>query len=193
MKDLCFVTGNQNKFKEVKKLVKTFNLISLNDLNFFDEIKETDPSIKGNAFIKANFIHKKFNIDCFSDDTGLFINSLNGEPGVRSARYAGDISNSDDNTKLVLNKLRYKKNRFAHFQTIICLILNDKIEYFEGIIRGRITNSPIGANGFGYDPIFMPMDSNKTFAQFSLEEKNKVSHRAIATKKLINYLNNFSL
>ena len=89
--------------------------------------------------------------------------------------------------------MRYKKNRFAHFQTIICLILNDKIEYFEGIIRGRITNSPIGANGFGYDPIFMPMDSNKTFAQFSLEEKNKVSHRAIATKKLINYLNNFSL
>ena len=193
MKDLCFVTGNHNKFKEVKKLVKTFNLISLNDLNFFDEIQETSSSIKGNSFIKANFIHKKFNIDCFSDDTGLFINSLNGEPGVRSARYAGDISNSDDNTKLVLNKLRYKKNRFAHFQTIICLILNDKIEYFEGIIRGRITNSPIGANGFGYDPIFMPMDSNKTFAQFSLEEKNKVSHRAIATKKLINYLNNFSL
>ena len=193
MKDLCFVTGNHNKFKEVKKLVKTFNLISLNDLNFFDEIQETSSSIKGNAFINANFIHKKFNIDCFSDDTGLFINSLNGEPGVRSARYAGDISNSDDNTKLVLNKLRYKKNRFAHFQTIICLILNDKIEYFEGIIKGRITNSPIGANGFGYDPIFMPMDSNKTFAQFSLEEKNKVSHRAIATKKLINYLNNFSL
>ena len=193
MKDLCFVTGNHNKFKEVKKLVKTFNLISLNDLNFFDEIQETSSSIKGNAFIKANFIHKKFNIDCFSDDTGLFINSLNGEPGVRSARYAGDISNSDDNTKLVLNKLRYKKNRFAHFQTIICLILNDEIEYFEGIIKGRITNSPIGANGFGYDPIFMPMDSNKTFAQFSLEEKNKVSHRAIATKKLINYLNNFSL
>ena len=193
MKDLCFVTGNHNKFKEVKKLVKTFNLISLNDLNFFDEIQETSSSIKGNAFIKANFINKKFNIDCFSDDTGLFINSLNGEPGVRSARYAGDISNSDDNTKLVLNKLRYKKNRFAHFQTIICLILNDEIEYFEGIIRGRITNSPIGANGFGYDRIFMPMDSNKTFAQFSLEEKNKVSHRAIATKKLINYLNNFSL
>ncbi len=192
MKDLCFVTGNQNKFKEVKKLVKTFNLISLNDLNFFDEIKETDPSIKGNAFIKANFIQKKYNIDCFSDDTGLFVDSLDGEPGVRSARYAGDISNSDDNIKLVLNKLRDKKNRFAHFQTIICLILNNKIEYFEGIIRGKITKSPLGDHGFGYDPIFVPIDSNKTFAQFSLEEKNKVSHRAIATRKLITYLNNLS-
>lgn len=193
MKDLCFVTGNQNKFKEVKKLVKTFNLISLNDLNFFDEIKETDPSIKGNAFIKANFIQKKYNIDCFSDDTGLFVDSLDGEPGVRSARYAGDISNSDDNIKLVLNKLRDKKNRFAHFQTIICLILNNKIEYFEGIIRGKITKSPLGDHGFGYDPIFVPIDSNKTFAQFSLEEKNRVSHRAIATRKLITYLNNLSL
>ena len=192
MKDLCFVTGNHNKFKEVKKLVKTFNLISLNDLNFFDEIKETDPSIKGNAFIKANFIQKKYNIDCFSDDTGLFVDSLDGEPGVRSARYAGDISNSDDNIKLVLNKLRDKKNRFAHFQTIICLILNNKIEYFEGIIRGKITKSPLGDHGFGYDPIFVPIDSNKTFAQFSLEEKNKVSHRAIATRKLITYLNNLS-
>ena len=193
MKDLCFVTGNQNKFKEVKKLVKTFNLISLNDLNFFDEIKETDPSIKGNAFIKANFIQKKYNIDCFSDDTGLFVDSLDGEPGVRSARYAGDISNSDDNIKLVLNKLRDKKNRFAHFQTIICLILNNKIEYFEGIIRGKITKSPLGDHGFGYDPIFVPIHSNKTFAQFSLEEKNRVSHRAIATRKLITYLNNLSL
>ena len=193
MKDLCFVTGNQNKFKEVKKLVKTFNLISLNDLNFSDEIQETDPSIKGNAFIKANFIYKKYNLDCFSDDTGLFIDCLDGEPGVRSARYAGDNSSSDDNIKLVLNKLKYKKNRFAHFQTIICLILNNKIEYFEGIIRGKITKSPLGDHGFGYDPIFMPMDSNKTFAQFSLEEKNKVSHRAKATRKLIKYLNNFSL
>ena len=193
MKDLCFVTGNQYKFKEVKKLVKTFNLISLNDLNFFDEIQETDPSIKGNAFIKANFIHKKYNLDCFSDDTGLFIDCLDGEPGVRSARYAGDNSSSDDNIKLVLNKLKFKKNRFAHFQTIICLILNNKIEYFEGIIRGKITKSPLGDHGFGYDPIFMPMDSNKTFAQFSLEEKNKVSHRAIATRKLITYLNNFNL
>lgn len=193
MKDLCFVTGNQNKFKEVKKLVKTFNLISLNDLNFSDEIQETDPSIKGNAFIKANFIYKKYNLDCFSDDTGLFIDCLDGEPGVRSARYAGDNSSSDDNIKLVLNKLKFKKNRFAHFQTIICLILNNKIEYFEGIIRGKITKSPLGDHGFGYDPIFMPMDSNKTFAQFSLEEKNKVSHRAKATRKLIKYLNNFSL
>ena len=193
MKDLCFVTGNQNKFKEVKKLVKTFNLISLNDLNFSDEIQETDPSIKGNAFIKANFIHKKYNLDCFSDDTGLFIDCLDGEPGVRSARYAGDSSSSDDNIKLVLNKLKYKKNRFAHFQTIICLILNNKIEYFEGIIEGKITKTPLGDHGFGYDPIFMPINSNKTFAQFSLEEKNKVSHRAIATRKLITYLNNFSL
>ncbi len=193
MKDLCFVTGNQNKFKEVKKLVKTFNLISLNDLNFFDEIQETDPSIKGNAFIKANFIHKKYNLDCFSDDTGLFIDCLDGEPGVRSARYAGDNSSSDDNIKLVLNKLKYKKNRFAHFQTIICLILNNKIEYFEGIIEGKITKTLLGDHGFGYDPIFMPINSNKTFAQFSLEEKNKVSHRAIATRKLITYLNNFSL
>ena len=191
---IVLASSNKNKIKEFKRILEPLDieLITQTELGV-KEVPETGVSFEENSIIKSKNAYMQTNLPTIADDSGIEVDALNGEPGIFSARYAGDISNSDDNTKLVLNKLRYKKNRFAHFQTIICLILNDEIEYFEGIIKGRITNSPIGANGFGYDPIFMPMDSNKTFAQFSLEEKNKVSHRAIATKKLINYLNNFSL
>jgi XTP/dITP diphosphohydrolase len=189
MRDICFVTGNQNKIIEVEKLIKNFKIISTKDLNFYDEIPETENTIKGNAFIKSSFIYNKFNINCFSDDSGLFINALGGEPGVRSARYASEISDTEKNINLVLKNLRGEEDRSAAFQTCICLIINGKISYFEGSVKGIITSKRLGSRGFGYDPIFIPEGFERSFAQMSLEEKNKISHRSIATKKLVNFLN----
>ena len=189
MRDICFVTGNQNKIIEVEKLIKNFKIISTKDLHFYDEIPETENTIKGNAFIKSSFIYNKFNINCFSDDSGLFINALGGEPGVRSARYASEISHTEKNINLVLKNLRGEEDRSAAFQTCICLIINGKISYFEGSVKGIITSKRLGSRGFGYDPIFIPEGYERSFAQMSLEEKNKISHRSIATKKLVNFLN----
>jgi XTP/dITP diphosphohydrolase len=189
MRDICFVTGNQNKIIEVEKLIKNFKIISTKDLNFYDEIPETENTIKGNAFIKSSFIYNKFNINCFSDDSGLFINALGGEPGVRSARYASEISDTEKNINLVLKNLRGEEDRSAAFQTCICLIINGKTSYFEGSVKGIITSKRLGSRGFGYDPIFIPEGYERSFAQMSLEEKNKISHRSIATKKLVNFLN----
>ena len=126
MKQICFVTGNKNKLQEIQQLLFSFKIISLHDLNFFDDIPETENTIEGNAFLKANFINNKFNIDCFSDDTGLFIDSLDGLPGVKSARFAGENSNSEENISLVLKSLENKKSRSATFKTVICLIINNR-------------------------------------------------------------------
>ena len=189
MNKICFVTGNKNKLREVQKLLFSYHLLSLEDLNFRDEIQETEDTIEGNALLKANHIYKKFEINCFSDDTGLFIDSLNGQPGVKSARFAGDNSNSEDNIRLVLKKLKGKENRNAVFRTVICLIINGKINYFHGEVKGIITEEKTGDKGFGYDPIFIPEGFNKTFSEFTLEEKNKLSHRAIAVSKLVKFLN----
>ena len=192
MRELCFVTGNQNKINEVQLLLENFTLLSPSDLNHFDEIPETKQTIKGNAHLKSSFIHDKFGVDCFSDDSGLFIKSLDGLPGVKSARFAGEISDANQNIDLVLRKLEKHDDRSATFETIICLILNGKIKYFNGMISGKITYERIGEKGFGYDPIFLPDGYNKTFAEFSIDEKNLISHRSIAVKKLINYLNNLN-
>ena len=189
MNKICFVTGNKNKLREVQKLLFSYHLLSLEDLNFRDEIQETEDTIEGNALLKANHIYKKFEINCFSDDTGLFIDSLNGQPGVKSARFAGDNSNSEDNIRLVLKKLNGKENRNAVFRTVICLIINGKINYFHGEVKGIITKEKTGDKGFGYDPIFIPEGFNKSFSEFTLEEKNKLSHRAIAVSKLVKFLN----
>jgi len=189
MNKICFVTGNKNKLREVQKLLFSYHLLSLEDLNFRDEIQETEDTIEGNALLKANHIYKKFEINCFSDDTGLFIDSLDGQPGVKSARFAGDNSNSEDNIRLVLKKLNGKENRNAVFRTVICLIINGKINYFHGEVKGIITEEKTGDKGFGYDPIFIPEGFNKTFSEFTLEEKNKLSHRAIAVSKLAKFLN----
>ena len=189
MNKICFVTGNKNKLREVQKLLFSYHLLSLEDLNFRDEIQETEDTIEGNALLKANHIYKKFEINCFSDDTGLFIDSLDGQPGVKSARFAGDNSNSEDNIRLVLKKLKGKENRNAVFRTVICLIINGKINYFNGEVKGIITKEKTGDKGFGYDPIFIPEGFNKTFSEFTLEEKNKLSHRAIAVSKLVKFLN----
>ena len=191
MNKICFVTGNKNKLREVQKLLFSYHLLSLEDLNFRDEIQETEDTIEGNALLKANHIYKKFEINCFSDDTGLFIDSLDGQPGVKSARFAGDNSNSEDNLRLVLKKLNGKENRNAVFRTVICLIINGKINYFHGEVKGIITEEETGDKGFGYDPIFIPEGFKKTFSEFTLEEKNKLSHRAIAVSKLVKFLNKY--
>ena len=191
MNKICFVTGNKNKLREVQKLLFSYHLLSLDDLNFRDEILETEDTIDGNALLKADHIFKKFEINCFSDDTGLFIDSLNGQPGVKSARFAGDSSNSEDNIRLVLEKLNGKENRNAVFRTVICLIINGEINYFHGEVNGVITKEKTGDKGFGYDPIFIPEGFKKTFSEFTLEEKNKLSHRAIAVSKLVKFLNKY--
>ena len=191
MNKICFVTGNKNKLREVQKLLFSYRLLSLDDLNYTDEILETEDTIEGNALLKADHIFKKFEINCFSDDTGLFIDSLDGQPGVMSARFAGDSSNSEDNIRLVLEKLNGKENRNAVFRTVICLIINGEINYFHGEVKGVITKEKTGDKGFGYDPIFIPVGFNKTFSEFTLEEKNNLSHRAIAVSKLVKFLNKY--
>lgn len=191
MKQICFVTGNKNKLQEIQQLLFSFKIISLHDLNFFDDIPETENTIEGNAFLKANFINNKFNIDCFSDDTGLFIDSLDGLPGVKSARFAGENSNSEENISLVLKSLENKKSRSATFKTVICLIINNRKHFFEGSIPGTITEQKSGESGFGYDPIFIPFGYNKTFSEMTIEEKNLISHRSKAVQKLIKFLNSY--
>jgi XTP/dITP diphosphohydrolase len=192
MTEICFVTSNNNKIKEVQSLIKNQKLISLKDLNFNREIKETENTIKKNAFIKANFIFNKYGVNCFSDDSGLQVDALDNQPGVRSARYAGENASSNDNVDLLLENLKDIKDRRAKFITFICLIINSDVKFFEGMIRGNITHTRRGDNGFGYDPIFAPDGYKKTFAEMPFEYKNSISHRAIATKKLIKYLNSLN-
>ena len=189
MNEICFVTGNKNKLREVQNLLTNYKIVSLDDLNFSEDIAETENTIQGNAELKASFIYNKYNIDCFSDDTGLFIDSLGGLPGVKSARYAGENCNSEENINLVLKNLKDKSDRNASFKTVICLILNNTRHFFEGVINGKITEEKVGNGGFGYDPIFVPEGFDKTFSELTLNEKNAISHRGIAVNKLVNFLN----
>lgn len=187
--DLLFATSNKNKILEIKKVLpKEFNIKSLDDIGFCEEIPENENTIEGNAIFKANYIYKKYNLNVFSDDTGLEVDSLNGKPGVHSARYAGISKNSTDNINKLLKKLKNKKNRKARFKTIIALILNSKTHTFEGVVEGIITKKPKGENGFGYDPVFIPSGYTKTFGELSIEEKNSISHRSLAMNKLIDFI-----
>jgi len=187
--DLIFATGNQNKLLEINKIIpNNVKIISLKDLKFSDDIPENENTIEGNAIYKAKYIYNKFNTNVFSDDTGLEVEALNGEPGVYSARYAGEACDSNDNINKLLKKLNKKKNRNARFKTIIALIIKNKIHTFEGIINGEILKNPIGENGFGYDSIFRPAGYSKSFAELSMNEKNIISHRSLAIKKLINFI-----
>lgn len=187
--DLLFATSNKNKVLEIKKVLpKEFNIKSLDDIGFCEEIPENENTIEGNAIFKANYMYKKYNLNVFADDTGLEVDSLNGKPGVHSARYAGISKNSTDNINKLLKKLKNKKNRKARFKTIIALILNSKIHTFEGVVEGNITKKPKGENGFGYDPVFIPRGYTKTFGELSLEEKNSISHRSLAMNKLIDFI-----
>ena len=190
MKKLIFATNNQHKLEEVSHLIKdNYKILSLKDINCFEEIPETSDTIKGNASQKSHYIFDKFGIDCFADDTGLEIEVLDGRPGVYSARYAGEEHNFEKNMNKVLAEMRELTNRKARFKTVISLIINGEERFFKGIINGVILNEKRGKKGFGYDPIFQPIGYNLTFAEMPLEEKNKISHRAIAVRNLINYLN----
>ena len=188
--ELIIATHNENKVLEFKKkLSSKYLLKSLSDLNFTDEIPENENSIKKNAIFKSKFIHNIFKSNVFSDDTGLEIESLNNEPGVHSARYSGEKKDPLKNINLVLKKMKGVSNRKARFRTVISLMMDNKNYCFEGIVNGTIIDKPKGDMGFGYDPIFVADNMNKTFAEITLIEKNKISHRAIATNKLIDFLN----
>lgn len=188
---LVFATHNQNKFKEVQLLMpKHIELVSLTDLNCFKEIPETGTTLKENAQLKADYVTKNYNLPCFSDDTGLLVNALNGAPGVYSARYAGEQKSSEDNMQKLLNALQNKKDRTARFETVISLNLNNENQFFTGIAEGVICEHKKGITGFGYDPIFKPNGFDSTFAELSLVTKNTISHRGKAIQKLLMFLKN---
>ena len=186
---LVFASSNKNKIFEIQSMLpETIQILSLEDIGCMEEIPETADSIEGNAILKANYVTSKYGYDCFADDTGLQVAALNGEPGVFSARYAGEQRNSDDNMNKLLDNLSDENNRKAQFKTVIALNLNGKQELFTGIAEGEITFEKTGTKGFGYDPIFQPIGYKETFAELSLEIKNEISHRGKATQKLINFL-----
>ena len=186
---LVFATQNEGKYNEVKKLIPSvISLLSLDDLNFCGEIEETGKTLKQNAKIKSDFIYKNYNTNCFADDSGLEIDSLKGLPGVYSARFAGNNCKSQDNIEKVWRLLAGYKNTNAKLKSVFSLNINGKTFFFEGKIEGKIIFDQRGQNGFGYDSIFIPNGHKKTFAELDLIEKNKISHRSKALKKLIIFL-----
>lgn len=186
---LVFASNNKNKIQEIQALVpNSIQILSLEKIGCTEDIPETADTIEGNAILKANYVTEKYGYDCFADDTGLEVDSLNGAPGVYSARYAGEQKDANDNMDKLLDELKDKSNRKANFKTVIALNLNGKQNLFTGIINGKIINEKIGTNGFGYDPIFVADGYNKTFAELSMEEKSTISHRGIAVKELILFL-----
>ncbi len=189
---LIFATGNANKVKEVQVLVgDDVQIKSLHDLNHFDELSETHDTLEANALEKAQFIFEKYGQNCFSEDTGLEVEALNGEPGVYSARYAGPDKGADDNMELLLKNLEGITNRKARFRTVISLIIDAKEYRFEGVAEGHVLEGRRGAHGFGYDPVFQPIGYERTYAEMSLEEKAPISHRGKAVKQLVTFLKNF--
>lgn len=187
---LCFATNNSHKLSEVSQLIrKEFQIVSLQEIGCTEEIPEDHDTIAENSKAKAEYVHINYGVNCFADDTGLEVEALSGEPGVYSARFAGPDKNDDDNISLLLKKLNGKMNRAARFRTVITLIIDGSIRQFEGIIKGNIIEQKAGSYGFGYDPVFMPEGYSLTFGQMSSVEKNRISHRAIATRKLVDYLN----
>ena len=191
---LVFATQNENKAQEMQSLLpEYFKIITLKDIRCFDEIPETAETLEGNSLLKASFISETYNLNCFADDTGLEIEALDNRPGVYSARYAGPEKSAAANINKVLLELEGKTARNAQFRTLITLILNKSTFSFEGIVRGEIISEKRGENGFGYDPIFVPEGEIRTFAEMSLEEKNKHSHRARAFQKMIEFLNELKI
>ena len=186
---LIFGSSNKNKVTEIQKVLPDGIVIqTIGDLGYTEDIPETADTIEGNAILKAQFVHDKWNENCFADDSGLIIEALNGEPGVYSARYAGKQRSDEDNINKVLHKLGVEENRKANFVTVIALYWKNKLITFQGEIKGTINYSPKGNNGFGYDPIFVPENYEQTFAEMSLEDKSLLSHRAAAISKMVNYI-----
>lgn len=189
MKSLIFATNNKHKIEEAKHILHDkYKLVSLSELGFSDDIPETEPTLEGNASLKAWFIYNKFKTDCFADDTGLEVDALNGEPGVYSARYAGDTHDFYLNTSKLLANLEGQTNRKARFRTVVSLILAGVETRFDGILEGIIINERKGNHGFGYDPVFVPQGYSQTIAEMPADLKNKISHRALAMQKMADFL-----
>lgn len=198
MTTLVFASKNQNKIKEINEILShdfpQSNIVikGLDDISFNEDIPETSPTIKENAIQKARYIYDRYEIDCFAEDSGLEVDFLNGDPGVYSARYAGTQRNDNDNIDLLLNKMKYAKDRTARFKTTIALYYCDQLYIFEGICQGRISKRRLGSQGFGYDPVFIPDGEERSFGQMPSEDKNKISHRYIALNKMIAVLREIS-
>lgn len=187
--NIVFATHNLHKLKEVQALMpSSIKLLSLDDIGCFEDIPETADTIEGNAMLKADYVKRKYKMDCFADDTGLQVEALNGEPGVHSARYAGEGKKNEENIDKLLFELKDEDNRAARFKTVIALNFREQQILFNGICNGQITNERMGEKGFGYDPVFKPAGYDKTFAQMNLDEKSAISHRGIALRDLIDYL-----
>jgi len=189
MKEIVFASHNKHKIEEIKKILGEKYLVKgLDDIGCFEEIPETGSELFENAEIKANWVKEKYSFDCFADDTGLEVEALDGAPGVYSARYAGENASYQDNCLKLLEEMNGKENRKAKFKTVICLKLNNETYFFEGIINGQILTEQRGEGGFGYDPVFLPDNYDLTLAEMTAEQKNSISHRALATKKLSEFL-----
>ena len=186
---LCFATNNLNKIAEIGQILgDEFKIQSLKDIGCLTELPENQNTLEGNSLEKARYVFDNYNTSCFADDTGLEVEALDGDPGVMSARYAGMQKDSNDNIDLLLKNLLNVKTREARFRTVITLITPEGVNQFEGIVEGEILATRRGNQGFGYDPIFQPSGYSKSFAELSMMEKNKISHRALAFRKLVNYL-----
>lgn len=189
MQDIVFATNNSHKLEEIRRIVGgKFRILSLKEIGCEDDIPETADTLEGNAIMKARYVKQHYGYDCFADDTGLMVNALDGAPGVYSARYAGPGHDSVANMSLLLKNLQGITDRRARFVTVIALILNGVETTFEGQVEGRILTEPHGADGFGYDPVFQPDESDMSFAEMSADAKNAISHRGRATEKLMAYL-----
>ena len=186
---IVFATNNAHKLDEVRQVVgEKFEIVSLRECGIVEDIPENEPTLEGNALAKARYIYERTGFNCFADDTGLEVDALGGEPGVRSARYATDGHDDEANKRLLLERLLGEENRAAQFRTAVALILGGEEYLFEGIVRGEIATEQHGEGGFGYDPLFFPEGGDLTFAQMSSEEKNAISHRGRAVRKLAEFL-----
>lgn len=188
---IVFATGNPNKLEEIQSILSDYTLIGLSEIGCEEDIPETSPTIQGNALQKARYVVEHYGVqNCFAEDTGLEVDALNGEPGIYSARYAGVAKDANANIEKVLTQLEEQTNRAAQFRTVVALILEGEEHTFEGIIRGTIHTQKTGTDGFGYDPVFVPEGETRSFAQMSMTEKNKISHRAKAILQLKKFLEN---
>lgn len=186
---IVFATNNAHKLGELRGIAgEEWNVVSLAEIGCHDDIPETADTLEGNALIKARWVKERYGYDCFADDTGLMVDALDGAPGVYSARYAGPGHDSAANMKLLLERMADKDNRKAHFSTVIALVMDGEEHIFEGRVDGTIAREPSGCGGFGYDPVFVPENSGRTFSEMSAEEKNAISHRGRATRKLMEFL-----